>query len=115
MIHSKECLVADRPLKIETGKLANQADSSVTVHYGDTVVLVTSWVGGVGQNIVDFVRLTVDYEERHYAVGKIPGSFTRREARPSENATLTARLTDRHLRPLLSKGLNNEVQIVITV
>jgi polyribonucleotide nucleotidyltransferase len=115
MMYSKECSIADRVLKIETGKLANQADSSVTVHYGDTIVLVTTCVGGVGQNTVDFVRLTVDYEERHYAVGKIPGSFTRREARPSENATLTARLTDRSLRPLLSKGLNNEVQIVITV
>jgi polyribonucleotide nucleotidyltransferase len=115
MMYSKECSIAGRALKIETGKLANQADSSVTVHYGDTVVLVTTCVGGVGQNIVDFVRLTVDYEERHYAVGKIPGSFTRREARPSDNATLTARLTDRSLRPLMSKGLNNEVQIVITV
>jgi polyribonucleotide nucleotidyltransferase len=115
MIHSKECLVADRPLKIETGKLANQADSSVTVRYGDTVVLVTTCVGKPGQDNVDFVRLTVDYEERHYAVGKIPGSFIRREGRPSEQATLTARLTDRSLRPLLSKGLSNEVQIVITV
>ena len=75
MMYSKECSIADRVLKIETGKLANQADSSVTVRYGDTVVLVTTCVGGVGQNIVDFVRLTVDYEERHYAVGKIPGSF----------------------------------------
>lgn len=115
MIYSKECLVADRPLKIETGKLANQADSSVTVRYGDTIVLVTTCVGNPGQDNVDFIRLTVDYEERHYAVGKIPGSFIRREGRPSEQATLTARLTDRSLRPLLSKGLSNEVQIVITV
>jgi polyribonucleotide nucleotidyltransferase len=115
MIYSKECLVADRPLKIETGKLANQADSSVTVRYGDTVVLVTTCVGNPGQDNVDFIRLTVDYEERHYAVGKIPGSFIRREGRPSEQATLTARLTDRSLRPLLSKGLSNEIQIVITV
>jgi polyribonucleotide nucleotidyltransferase len=115
MIHFKECLVADRVLRIETGKLANQADSSVTVRYGDTIVLVTTCVGGEGQNNVDFIRLTVDYEERHYAIGKIPGSFIRREGRPSEQATLTARLTDRSLRPLLSKGLSNEIQIVITV
>ncbi len=115
MMYSKECLVAGRPLKIEKGKLANQANSSVTVRYGDTVVLVTTCVGAEGQNNVDFVRLTVDYEERHYAVGKIPGSFIRREGRPGEQATLTARLTDRSLRPLLSKGLSNEVQVVITV
>jgi polyribonucleotide nucleotidyltransferase len=115
MIYSKECLVADRVLKIETGKLANQANSSVTVSYGDTVVLVTTCVGAEGQNDVDFIRLTVDYEERHYAIGKIPGSFIRRESRPSEKATLTARLTDRSVRPLLSKGLTNEIQIVITV
>ena len=115
MIVSKECVLADRKLTIETGKLANQADSSVTVRYGDTIVLVTTCVGNPGQDNVDFVRLTVDYEERHYAVGKIPGSFIRREGRPSEQATLTARLTDRSLRPLLSKGLSNEVQIVITV
>jgi polyribonucleotide nucleotidyltransferase len=115
MILSRDCLVADRTLKIETGKLANQADSSVTVRYGDTVVLVTTCVANPTQDKVDFVRLTVDYEERHYAVGKIPGSFIRREGRPSEQATLTARLTDRSLRPLLSKGLGNEVQVVITV
>jgi len=115
MMLSKDCLVADKTLKIETGKLANQADSSVTVRYGDTVVLVTTCVGSPSQDKVDFVRLTVDYEERHYAVGKIPGSFIRREGRPSEQATLTARLTDRSMRPLLSKGLSNEVQVVITV
>ncbi len=115
MITSRECTIADRKLIIETGKLANQADSSVTVRYGDTIVLVTTCVGNPGQDNVDFVRLTVDYEERHYAVGKIPGSFIRRESRPSEQATLTARLIDRSLRPLLSKGLSNEVQIVITV
>jgi polyribonucleotide nucleotidyltransferase len=115
MIISKECVLADRKLIIETGKLANQADSSVTVRYGDTIVLVTTCVGNAGQDKVDFVRLTVDYEERHYAVGKIPGSFIRREGRPSEQATLTARLTDRSLRPLLSKGMGNEGQIVITV
>ena len=115
MMLSKDCLVADRTLKIETGKLANQADSSVTVQYGDTIVLVTTCVGNPSQDKVDFVRLTVDYEERHYAVGKIPGSFIRREGRPSEQATLTARLTDRSMRPLLSKGLSNEVQVVITV
>ncbi|MEJ2740526.1 MAG: polyribonucleotide nucleotidyltransferase, partial [Dehalococcoidia bacterium] len=100
---------------METGKLANQADSAVTVRYGDTIVLVTACIGEGREEAGDFIRLTVDYEERHYAVGKIPGSFIRREGRPSEQATLSARLTDRSLRPLLPKGITNDIQIVITV
>jgi polyribonucleotide nucleotidyltransferase len=117
MTWSKDCVVGDRVLKIETGKLANQADSSVTVRYGDSIVLVTTCVGeDSGRDEQrDFVRLTIDYEERHYAVGKIPGSFIRREGRPSEQATLTARLTDRSLRPLMTKDFSNEVQTVVTV
>jgi polyribonucleotide nucleotidyltransferase len=115
MTWSKEATIGNRSLLIETGKLAQQADSSVTVRYGDTIVLVTTCIGEERPGYSDFIRLTVDYEERHYAVGKIPGSFIRREGRPSENATLTARLTDRSLRPLLSKGISNEIQIVITV
>ena len=115
MIHSKEIAVADRTLSLETGKLATQAHSSVTVRYGDTIVLVTTCIGDERSEESDFIRLTVDYEERHYAVGKIPGSFIRREGRPSEQATLTARLTDRSLRPLLPKGLKSDIQIVITV
>jgi polyribonucleotide nucleotidyltransferase len=115
MIQSKECLIGNRKLIIETGKLANQAESSVTVRYGDTIVLVTACIGEGRDEPSDFLRLTVDYEERHYAVGKIPGSFIRREGRPSENATLSARLTDRSLRPLIPKGISNEIQVIVTV
>jgi polyribonucleotide nucleotidyltransferase len=115
MICSKEIEIANRLFKIETGKLANQADSSVTVRYGDTIVLITTCVSTIAKEMGDMVRLTVDYEERHYAVGKIPGSFIRREGRPSETATLTARLTDRSLRPLISKEFPNDIQVVITV
>lgn len=103
-----------RPLAIETGKLAGQAHGAVTVRYGDTVVLVTACMGEPREGI-DFLPLTVDYEERLYAAGKIPGSFFRREGRPTQDATLVARLTDRPLRPLFPKGLRNEVQLVITV
>ena len=105
MSFTKECLINDRQFKINTGKLANQAEGSVTVSYGDTVVLVTTCTGSEAKEPGDMVRLTVDYEERHYAVGKIPGSFIRREGRPSEQATLSARMTDRSLRPLLSKEI----------
>ena len=115
MVQSKECLIGDRKLTIETGKLANQADSAVIVRYGDTIVLVSACIGEGRDDAGDFLRLTVDYEERHYAVGKIPGSFIRREGRPSENATLSARLTDRSLRPLIPKGISNEIQVIVTV
>jgi polyribonucleotide nucleotidyltransferase len=115
MSFSKECLVNNRQFKIDTGKLANQAESSVTVSYGDTIVLVTACIGTEAHEPGDMVRLTIDYEERHYAVGKIPGSFIRREGRPSEQATLSARMTDRSLRPLLSKEIPYDIQIIITV
>lgn len=115
MLYSRECTVADRVLTIETGKLAAQAESAVTVRYGDTVVLVTTCVGEERNETSDFVRLTVDYEERHYAVGKIPGSFIRREGRPSEQATLSARLIDRSIRPLLPKNFGRDIQVIVTV
>jgi polyribonucleotide nucleotidyltransferase len=102
-------------LTIETGKLAEQADSAVTVRYGDTIVLVTACISDEPREGRDFVQLTVDYEERHYSVGKIPGSFIRRESRPSEHATLTCRLTDRSIRPLFHKGVHNDIQVVATV
>ena len=107
--------IGDRDLIIETGKLAQQADSAVTVRYGDTVVLVTACISEEVKESSDFLRLTVDFEERHYAVGKIPGSFLRREGRPGEEATLAARLCDRSIRPLFLKSLPNEIQVVITV
>jgi polyribonucleotide nucleotidyltransferase len=102
-------------LSIDTGKLAEQANAAVTVHYGDTVVLVTACASKELREGVDFLPLTIDYEERLYAAGKIPGGFIRREGRPSEQATLASRLTDRPLRPLLPKEWRNDVQIIITV
>ncbi len=107
--------IGDSDLIIETGKLAQQANSSVTVRYGDTVVLVTACISEEVKESSDFLRLTVDFEERHYAVGKIPGSFLRREGRPGEQATLAARLCDRSIRPLFLKSLPNEIQVVVTV
>ena len=107
--------IAGRSLTVETGKLANQAGGSVTVRYGDTVLLVTACASPNAREGIDFLPLTIDYEERLYAAGKIPGSFFRREGRPTENATLAARLTDRPLRPLFPKGLHNEIQVVVTV
>ncbi len=116
MVQSFQCTIGDRVLTIETGKLAQQADSAVTVRCGDTVVLVTVCISDTAKGeAADFLRLTVDYEERHYAVGKIPGSFIRREGRPSENATLAGRLVDRSLRPLFPDGLRNEIQVIVTV
>ena len=110
-----QCLVGGRALIIETGKLAAQANGAVTVYYGDTMVLVTACASSEPREGADFLPLTVDYEERHYAAGKIPGSFFRREGRPSQDAILADRLTDRPIRPLFPKGLRNDIQIVITV
>lgn len=103
-----------RELVIETGKLAKQAAGSVTVRYGDTLVLVTAQMSD-GASPVPFLPLTVEYEERHYAIGKIPGSFMRREGRPGVQGTLNARIVDRQIRPLFPKGLRNEVQVIVTV
>ena len=103
-LQSFECEVGGRSLIIDTGKLAEQASGAVIVRYGDTVVLVTVCVSNEPREGVDFLPLTVDYEERLYAAGKIPGGFIRREGRPSQEATLASRLTDRPLRPLLPKS-----------
>jgi len=113
--NSFECEVAGRKLIIDTGKLAGQASAAVTSRYGDTVVLVTVCTSDEPRQGVDFLPLTIDYEERLYAAGKIPGGFIRREGRPSQEATLASRLTDRPLRPLLPKGWRNEIQIIATV
>ncbi|MFC1920599.1 polyribonucleotide nucleotidyltransferase [Chloroflexota bacterium] len=110
-----ECEIGGRKLVIETGKIAGQADAAVTVQYGETVALVTVCVGDKPREGADFLPLTVDYEERLYAAGKIPGGFIRREGRPSQEATLACRLTDRPLRPLLPKEWRREIQLVITV
>ena len=103
-----------RPLSVEIGQMAKQANGSVLVRYGDTVVL-TAAVASKQAKDVDFFPLTVNYDEKMYAVGKIPGGFIKREARPSENATLTARLIDRPIRPMFAEGFRNEVQITNVV
>lgn len=105
---------AGRHLQVETGEIAKQADGSVFVRFGDTVVLATACCADEPKD-GDFFPLTVNYEEKQYAVGKIPGSFLRREGRPGEHATLSARLIDRPIRPLFADGFRNEVQIVATV
>ena len=112
---SFECEIGGRNLVIETGRFAEQADAAVTVRYGDTVALVTVCLSEKPREGVDFLPLTIDYEERLYDAGKIPGGFIRREGRPSQEATLASRLTDRPLRPLLPKEWHNDIQVVITV
>jgi polyribonucleotide nucleotidyltransferase len=102
--------VGDEEISFETGKLARQASGAVVVRSGDTMVLCTATAGNIRD--VDFLPLTVDVEEKHYAAGKIPGSFFRREARAGEKATLTARMIDRPIRPLFPKGWHRETQLV---
>ena len=113
-IHQDEAEVGGQPLTFETGRLAQQAGGAVTATYGETVVLATATASHSPRQGVDFFPLTVDYEERMYAAGKIPGGFIKREGRPSTESILVARLTDRPLRPLFPKGFRNDVQIVIT-
>ena len=103
-----------RKLTIETGEVAKQAGGSALVRYEDTVVLSTACASSQAKD-TDFFPLTVSFEEKLYSVGKIPGGFLRREGRPSEHATLTARLIDRPIRPMFSEGFRNEVQVVNTV
>lgn len=112
---SFRCDIGGRNLVIENGKLAGQANAAVTVTYGQTVVLVTVCFTKEPREGVDFLPLTIDYEERLYAAGKIPGGFIRREGRPSEEAILACRLTDRPIRPLLSKDWHSDIQLIATV
>ena len=107
--------LAGRELTLETGRLAKQANGSVLVTYGDTTVLVAATMSKAPREGIDFFPLLVDYDERFYSVGKIPGGFLRREARPSEKAILAARLIDRPLRPLFPEGFRNDVQVIATV
>jgi len=109
-----EIQYAGRPLAIEVNKVAKQAGGNALVRYGDTVVLVTATASEPREGL-DFFPLLVDWEERQYSVGRIPGSFFRREGRPSERAILSARLTDRTIRPRFPKGFRNDVQVVVTV
>jgi polyribonucleotide nucleotidyltransferase len=114
IIHSVSAEIAGRTLTLETGRFAEQADGAVSVRYGDTLLLATVVGSKEPREGVDFFPLTVDYEERMYAAGKIPGNFFKREGRPTQTAILTSRLTDRPLRPLFPKGYRNEVQVIIT-
>ena len=106
---------AGRPLTIETGRVARQAGGAVMVTYGDTTVLATAVGVKSAKEGQDFFPLTVNYQEKYFAAGKIPGGFFKREGRPTEKETLTSRLIDRPIRPLFPKGFKNEVQVMITV
>ncbi len=108
-------MVGGRPLTIETGKVARQADGAVVVTHGDTVVLVTAVSERVKREGLDFFPLTVNYQEMTFAAGKIPGGFFKREGKPSERETLISRLIDRPIRPLFPKGYKNETQVIATV
>ncbi len=112
-VRTYEVEIGGKPLLIQHGALAGMANGAVTVRQGDTIVLVTACMAEPREGI-DFFPLTVDYEERLYAVGKIPGGFPRREGRPSSDGILAMRLTDRSIRPLFPRGFRNEVQIVAT-
>ena len=114
-MQSFEMQLGGRPLIIEQGKMAKQANGSVLVRYGDTVVLVAATASSEPREGVDFFPLTVDFEEKMYAAGKIPGGFIKREGRPSESAILCSRLIDRPIRPLFPEGFRNDVQIIATV
>jgi polyribonucleotide nucleotidyltransferase len=107
--------IGNHNLTFETGKLANQADGAVVVKYGDSTVLATVCVDKSSDTNKDFLPLTVEYREKSYAIGKIPGNFFRREGRPNTKEILSSRLIDRPLRPLFPKGFCNEIQIIVTV
>lgn len=115
MFKTFEMELAGRPLIIETGKMAKQANGAVLVRYGDTAVLVATTASKEPREGTDFFPLTVDYEEKMYAVGKMPGGFLRREGRPGNSAILCARLIDRPIRPLFDKRCRNDIHVVATV
>src|SRR5712671_1428391 len=113
-IHSVEIDWGGRPLKLETGKIARQADGAVVATYGETVVLATVVAAKSPREGVDFLPLTVDYQEKFYAAGRIPGGYFKREGRPTEKETLVSRLIDRPIRPLFADGWRNETQVIVT-
>jgi polyribonucleotide nucleotidyltransferase len=115
MVHVIEIEVAGRSLRIETGRMAKQADGAVLASYGDTVVLATAVASQAVKAGVDFLPLTVDYQEKAYAAGKIPGGYFKREGRPSEKEVLTSRLIDRPMRPLFPEGYYSETQVIVAV
>ena len=114
-IHRVEIEWGGRKLTLETGRIARQADAAVYAQYGETSVLATVVAAKAPKPGVDFFPLTVNYQEKTYAAGKIPGGFFKREGRPSEKETLTSRLIDRPIRPLFVEGFKNETQVVVTV
>src|SRR6056297_4229647 len=114
MDKDREIALSGKNLKMETGKYAKQSNGAVLVEYGESSVLVTATMSDPREGI-DFFPLMVNYEERVYAIGKIPGSITRREGRPRDRATLAARLIDRPLRPLFPDGFRHDVQGIATV
>ncbi|SLN18963.1 polyribonucleotide nucleotidyltransferase [Oceanibacterium hippocampi] len=114
-IHRKEINWGGRKLVLETGKIARQADGAVLATYGETTVLCTATAQKTPKTGIDFMPLTVNYQEKSFAAGKIPGGFFKREGQPREKETLTSRLIDRPIRPLFAKGYHNETQIICTV
>src|ERR1700756_134057 len=114
-VYRKELAWGGRPLVLETGRLARQADGAVLVTYGETTVLCTAVAMKSAKTAQDFFPLTVNYQEKTFAAGKIPGGFFKREGRPSEKETLVSRLIDRPLRPLFVPGFINETQVICTV
>lgn len=115
IVHKYQTDIAGRPLVVEVGQVAKQANGAAIVRYGDTVLLVTATASKAPRPGLDFFPLTVDYEEKQYAVGKIPGGFIKREGRATEIATLSARQIDRPIRPLFPKGFRNDIHVVATV
>ena len=111
----KEIELGGRTLKLETGRIARQASGSILATYGDTMVIATAVASDTPREGLDFFPLTVEYRERHYAAGKIPGGFFKREGRPTEKEILSARITDRTIRPLFPDGFKNETQVIIFV
>src|SRR5436853_925962 len=114
-VHRVSTQIGDRELSIETGKLAKQADGSVIIKYGDTVVLVTACAAKQPREGLDFFPLTVDYRENFYSAGKIPGGFFKREGKSSEREVLNSRMIDRPIRPLFPEGYRNDTQVIALV
>src|SRR5215216_3326935 len=114
-IHRVELDWGGRTLTLETGKVARQADGAVMATYGETTVLATVVAAKTPREGVDFLPLTVDYQEKYYAAGRIPGGYFKREGRPTEKETLVSRLIDRPIRPLFADGWRNETQVIVTV
>ncbi|MBQ1260630.1 MAG: polyribonucleotide nucleotidyltransferase, partial [Clostridia bacterium] len=107
--------LAGRPLVVETGKIAGLANGSALVHYGETTVLACATASAAPRDGIDFLPLSVDYDEKMYAVGKIPGGFLKREGKPTEKAVLAGRVIDRPIRPLFPKDLRNDISLLLTV